>query len=141
MGPSLKTRPCIVFQNIWKLRLLRLPEGMHFSRSTLSFRVPVFSERLSNISQQLEQQVVWGVSDHTLLERNHCFTYCRSLKRLDPCVLQTRIATIPVQQTLGITAHRHTEHCSQNKLPQVEDCATQTQWRAWHSACHWVWNF
>lgn len=43
--------------------------GECIAKSTLSFRVPGFSGRLSNTSQHLERQAVCGMSDNKLLNR------------------------------------------------------------------------
>lgn len=119
----------------------------YISRSTLHFRDPIFSVRLFNASQPLEQQVVCGMSENILLEQNRIFVLpTTSLKKcLAPVASRPSISTLKTTQMhpKSVSAvHHHIEHCGQKgycKSRLMQQLMIE-RW-ACKSAFHGVWNF
>lgn len=79
LGSSLKTGPCMVFLEHLEALAVLLTSGNAFPGPLCTRGSQSSQEDFPSPSQCLEQQVVCGMSDHMLLEWNHCFTYCNKL--------------------------------------------------------------
>lgn len=101
--------------------MLHLPQGIHFSRSTLWFRDSILRKTFQH-KPAFREQVISDMSHELLLELNHHLSYCTSFKILGLWGLHTicTLKEIQVQQKPVITVHYHMEHCSQNGLRQIE---------------------
>ena len=141
MGPSLKTRLCMVFLEHPKA-LASLPASEYTSRSTLPFRDPIFSVRLYNASQALKQQMVCGMWDNTLLEQNRIFVLptTTSLKNAWPLWPPDHLHTYNTN-ALETSDHGSLSHRARLTEGLLHPPQLMIQRWAWKSAFHWVWNF
>lgn len=119
MGPSLKTRPCVLF--------LEHPEALAaLLTSGNALPGPLCTSGTQSSQEDFPTQASiwsrkWFAVCQTIHYRNRIIVLssATNLKILGPCGLQTStLTTIQVHLKPVITAHYQTEHCSQKRLLQ-----------------------